>query len=199
MLKQLVETILSGASRLEAQLVAAEAELQTKRAVLNTLLLESGADGPAAAKASDAVDAAERRVKHLQAALQAAHAKHAAQQAEAKQDAKQAAWQAAARLADERHAAIVTLAASAAAFAADYSTVLKINSDLLAALPANPDSIANLTDRFALETALRKQLVKLGLPWAFTWPYGKVNLPDLLPQSEGALSVVREAVSKATR
>src|SRR5215472_2740520 len=117
MLKQLVEAILPGASRLEAQLGAAEAELQTKRAALNTLLLESGADGPAAAKASDAVDAAERRVKHIKSALAAAHTKQAAREADAERDAQNAKWAGAVKLAEDRHSAIVALAKSMAAFA----------------------------------------------------------------------------------
>jgi hypothetical protein len=196
MLRQLVEAILPGASRLEAQLGEAEKDLHTKRLALNTLLIESGADGPAAVKASDAFDSAERRVKHLQAALQAAQGRQRASEVEAEQDAQRAAWQNAVKLAEDRHAAVEKLAASMAEFAADYQATLQANADLVAALPANPDNVANLTDRFALETALRKELVRLGISFAFVWPYGAATLPPLLPQFEGALEVVRRGVPK---
>jgi hypothetical protein len=194
MLKQLVEAILPGASRLEAQLTEAEKDLQTKRLALNNLLIESGADGPAAAKASDAVDSAERRVKHLQGALAAAQERQRVSEVQTKQDAKRAAWQGAVKAAEERHAAIMTLAKSMAAFAADYNAVLKINEALLAALPENCDAYANMTDRWSLETALRKELVRLGLDFAFSWPYGAVSLPPLLPQFDGALNVIKASV-----
>ncbi len=186
-------------SKLQAQLAEAEAALASKQAALDSLLIAGEIDGPATAKAADAADAAERRVKHLRGALAAAQTKQAAQRGEAEQDAKRAAWQNAVKLAEERHAAIETLAKSMVAFAADYRAVLKINSELLAHLPTNQDSMATLTDRFALETALRKQLVKLGLPFCFSWPYGAATLPELMPQFDGALSVIRRAVPQDLR
>lgn len=195
MLKQLVEAILPGASRLEAQLGEAEADLQTKQLALNTLLIEAGADAPACTKAADAFDAAERRVKHLRGALAAARTKEAAQQVAAEQDAQRAKWAAAINLAEQRHAAIERLTKSMAAFATGYNEVLKMTEVLRAALPANHDAYAALTNG-ELETAMRKQLVKLDVEFAFSWPYGKVSLPDLVPTSEGALSVIRAMVPK---
>lgn len=199
MLKQLVDAIRPGVSRLEAQLTEAEADLRAKRLTLNTLLLESGADGPAAAKAADAVDSAERRVKHLQGALGAAREHQRTLGAQTDQDARRVAWQVAVQLAEKRHAAAQKLLSSMSQFAADYRATLQANDDLVAALPANPDRDANMTDRFNLETSLRKELVRLGVQFAFAWPYGSTSIPPVLPQLEGALEVVRRAVPQDLR
>lgn len=181
--------------KLETRLAAAEAELLNKQAALNALLT-ADEDGRPVMEAEDALAAAERRCRNLRGALATAQAKQATQQAEAEQDAKRAAWQAAVRAAEARHAAIERLAKSMAAFGADYNAVLKTNEALRAALPANGDDIANMTDRATIETVLRKELVRVGLPWCFSWPYGPATLPELMPQFEGALNVIRSSVPK---
>jgi hypothetical protein len=183
----------SNIPKLEERLAGAEADLQTKRASLNALLVDGDTDSPAAIKAEDAFAAAERRVRNLQGALAAAQERQRTSEVENEREAKRAAWQAAVNAAEDRHTAVEKLAASMSQFAADYQAALQANADLVAALPANPDNVANLTDRFALETCLRKELVRLGIHFAFVWPYGAATLPPLLPQFEGALEVVRRA------
>lgn len=194
MLKQLVEAILPGTSRLEAQLTEAEGDLHTKRRALNNLIIESGADDRAVTKLEGDVAAAERRAESLRSALQAAQQKHSVQLADAEREGKRAAWQRAVQLAEQRHAAVQKLMASMSQFAADYRAVLQANEDLCAALPTNPDRDANLTDRLVLETSLRKELVRLGVRFALAWPYGAATIEPLLPRLEGALEVVRRAV-----
>lgn len=199
MLKQLVEAIRPSVSRLESQLTEAEGDLAQKRSALDAMLIDGQIDGPAAARAADAVDAAERRTRNLRSALQAARERQRAAATGSEQESKRLAWQAAVKAAEARHAAVEKLAVSMSQFAADYQTTLQANADLLAALPANPDNVANLSDRFVLETALRKELVRLGLPFAFVWPYGAATLPELMPQFDGALAVIKRSVPEDLR
>jgi hypothetical protein len=184
----------SNVPKLETRLALAIVDRDTKKAALDALLLDDQ-DGSQLMKAEDALSGAERRVLNLRSALAAAQTKQVTAQTEADEEAKRAERQKAIALAEDRHKAIERLAKTAAVFAAEYNAVLRINSDLLAHLP-NHDSMAALTDRYGLETALRKELVRLDLPWCFSWPYGKVSLPDLLPQFEGALGVIRNLLSK---
>lgn len=185
----------SNIPKLESRLTEATADRNIKRAALDAMLA-GDKDGAEVMRAEDALTAVERRVLNLKSALNTAQAKEAAQQVAAERDAQRAKWAGVVKLAEDRHAAIERLAKSMAAFAADYSAVLKNNESLLASLPANHDSYAALTDRMALETALRKELVRRGLSWCFSWPYGAATLPELLPQFDGALNVIRASVPK---
>ena len=199
MLNQLVDAIRPSVARLESQLAAAETELVEKRVALNNAIIDSGIDDKAATKLESEVAAVQRRAENLRSALDAARSRHAGEQAEAAKDARRATWQKTVNLAAERHKAIEHLHEAMEVFADAYNEVLRVNSKLFSELPAGHDSIATLTDRFALETLMRKQLVKLDLPWCFIWPYGKADLPDLVPTSEGALNVIRSLVPKDIR
>jgi hypothetical protein len=182
-------------SKLEARLTVAEAELQTKQAALNALLM-TDEDSPAVTKAEDALTAAERRVLNLKSAIQAARQKVADEQAADSLREKEVAREKALAAATARHDAIVTLAKAAEVFAQAYRHVLKTNGDLLAHIPTNHDTVAAMSDRPTLETKIRMELVRLGVPWAIQWPYGAVSIPPMVGQAEGALSVVRNIVEK---
>jgi hypothetical protein len=185
----------ANAPKLEKRLAESIADRDQKRAALDSLLL-ADRDGSEVMKAEDALQNSERRVLNLESALNTAKEKAAAESAEDERDAQRAEWKNTVKLAEDRQEAITRMAKSAADFARDYNEVLRINSDLLAHLPMSHDSIAALTDRPTLETTLRRHLVKNDLPWATQWAWGKVSLPDLVPQSEGALSVIRNLAPK---
>ncbi len=194
MLNQLVDAIRPGASRLEAQLTEAETALAQKRSTLNALLIDGQIDGPAAAKAADAVDSAEKRTRNLRSALAAAQEREQAAAVETEREAKRSAWQAAVKAAEARHTAVEKLAGTMERFASDYLAALQANQALADALPANPDSIGNATDRADFETRLRKELARLGLAFVFPWPFGSVSLPPLMPQFQDILELVRRSV-----
>jgi chromosome segregation ATPase len=191
-----VNPLAASASRLEAHLAEAETNLSNKRASLDALLSTGEIDTPNVTKASDTVDSADRKVRNLRVALAAAQSKITSQQAETERNEMRAKWQAAVKAAEARHTAVEKLAASMKQFASDYLAALQANQSLVDALPSNPDSIASKTDRAEFETVLRKELARLGLSWCFSWPWGVVSLPELMPQFEGALEVVRRSVPK---
>ncbi|UQY83671.1 hypothetical protein [Ralstonia pseudosolanacearum] len=190
------ERLQAAVTRLDAQLTEAEGELSRRRSEHETLLADAALDdrpldGSAIKKARDDAALAAERITALRAALATAKARlTAAQQQETRaQLAKR--WDAAIAQAERRSKHLTKLEASMAAFAADYTEALKLTDDLRAALPANPDPIGAMVDRMAFETALRKELHRLGLAWAFQWPYGAVSLPEFMPQFLGAVEVVR--------
>ena len=139
---------------------------------------------------------AERRVANIRSALAATHAKQAAEQAETARQAQRDHEQKILQAAEARHAAGKALAQSSKQFANDYLKLLLANESLAALLPPDRDIFADLTERSTLETMLRRNLAKLGLPWAFPCPFGTVDIPELPAQLEAALGVVRRSVPK---
>jgi hypothetical protein len=184
-----------GVSRLEGRLTEAIATRDAKQAALNSLLLEDP-DGSKVMSAEMELTAASRRVLSLQGAIAAAQDKQAAAQVEAAQQAQRDHEQKILQAAEARHAAGKALAQSSKQFANDYLKLLLANESLAALLPPDRDIFADLTERSTLETMLRRNLAKLGLPWAFPCPFGTVDIPELPAQLEAALGVVRRSVPK---
>ena len=192
-----VDKLAATVTRLTAQHRDAQNDLDALRIKHESLLVQRAIDDKTLDDALVAisrreVDAAREKADALTAALMTARAQLSARQASAWLEERAAAWQHAVDLAARRVHHMAKLEKSANAFVADYLEALRANEELVAALPSNPDSAAAITDRMTLETALRKELCRLGLPWAFTWPYGTVNLPEFLPQFEGGLHVISQ-------
>ena len=178
----------------ELQTLDADIAAATRARGIASLEHEEGVAGADKRKqqAQSDIDRLAQRRKDLEEALLAAQAREKAARLAAMDADKGKAWKRAVDLASKRNDHIAKLEKSLAQFAADYIEALRINDELVGSLPKNPDSHAAITDRFVLETALRRELTRNGLAWAFTWPYGVSTLPELMPQFEGALHVVSQ-------
>jgi len=105
----------------------------------------------------------------------------------------------------ERLAKIEQLAASRTKKAAALGRVAKEFSDSYLALVASTqelnDAIREVDSQpdidglklwsTHVETAVRAELFRLGIDWAFSWPYGRVSLPEFMPQFAEAEQVLR--------
>jgi hypothetical protein len=196
-----VNPLAASLSRLENQIADADVDFQRKAAAHEALLVDAAIEGKPMdtqdiRRAEDLADLAQRRVSNLRKALATAKARQSAAQADTERAERLAHWKKTVQAAEAKHAAVQRLEKSMAAFAADYVNVLKLNDVLRGLLPPSHDSGAALTDRALLETVLRKELVRLGLSWCFSWPWAVVDLPHLAPQSDGALSVVRRLAER---
>jgi hypothetical protein len=80
---------------------------------------------------------------------------------------------------------------SLAAFAADYRAVLESNEQRFNSLVTVPDPDAAMLYTALIETATRQEMVKLGLPWAFSWPWGEKELPDFAAKFEAVPALVK--------
>jgi hypothetical protein len=186
-------------SRIETQISEAQSDLDRKRSVLESLLTgDVDLDSLEIRKADEALAAAERRVKNLRHAQTTNQTRLAQQQADQERTEKQARWQNAVKVAETRHEHISQkLAKSAEAFAKDYVEALRLTNELYEALPAMPDPTAAMIDKTLVETAVRKELLRRDVDFAFSWPWGKVNLPEFLEPFNGALSVIRNWAERA--
>lgn len=184
-------------ARLTAQHNDAQNEVDALRIKHESLLVQRAMedqtlDDALVALSKRDAEAARDKADALTAALATAWAQMRAREAAAHLADQAAAWQHAVDLAASRVQHMAKLEKSLATFAADYLEALRLNEELVAALPKNPDSQAAVTDRVTLETAMRKELCRRGLSFAFTWPYGVVNLPEFMPQFEGGLHVISQ-------
>lgn len=90
------------------------------------------------------------------------------------------------------HLALVKkMHASLTAFAADYRAVLDSNEQRFNSLVTVPDPDAAMIYTPLIETAVRLEMVKRGLPWAFDWPYGAIGIDEFLPKFEPVPELIR--------
>jgi hypothetical protein len=148
------------------------------------LQAEGDGDAPDTVKLEREMDAASKEFRAKEAALTAAKGRHGAAVVQASRDGLSERWAKAEALANARSACAARLAKSMEAFAADYIAFLEVTSDLTAALPGSVDHDAAVLTEPLLETAVRKELQRLGLAWAFSWPWGIVSIPPFTPQFE---------------
>jgi hypothetical protein len=197
-----INPLAASLSRLESQISEADADFQRKASALEALLVDAAVEGKPMdsqeiRKSEESADQAQHRVSNLRRALATARARQSAAQADQERAEKAAHWQKTIKAAETRHVAIQRLEKSMATFAADYTAVLESNDTLKNMLPPSHDAFAILSDRPSLETALRKELVRLGLRWSLGWPWPAADLPSLTPQFDGALSVIRNLAERA--
>lgn len=100
-------------------------------------------------------------------------------------------WDRAIALADDRQKALESLSAVAVTFAKTWQEVVKLNNDLYGALPNAPDMYAAVLNVDQLEIAVRKELLRLGVGWAFSYPWGRETLPPMMDELEAVPSVFR--------
>jgi hypothetical protein len=88
-------------------------------------------------------------------------------------------------------AKVKKLHASLVAFAADYRDVLESNEQRFNSLVTVPDPDAAMFYTPVIETAVRLELVKHRIPWAFSWPWGDQQLPDFMAKFDGVPAMVK--------
>jgi hypothetical protein len=159
--------------------------LLADRAVANLPLTDEVVD-----KARTAAIASETVADAYRQALQAARARQATADADEQHAAHRARWDDALAIADKRQATLERLAAVAAEFASTYTEALKLNSDLVAALPEVPDHDAGQLRFQHIETLVRQELVRLDVSWAFSHPWGKHSLEPMVPQFQRATALI---------
>jgi len=188
-------------SRLSAQLDSAQVDADNARTAHESSLVDHALDSSAVddktlAKLKTAADGCRDRVASLEGALTTARARLSAAQAANDREEHRERWRAAIAVSAMKLDAEKRLAKSAKAFAEDYRHVLALNGEFYQAAPAIPDPEAAMAHATIIETAVRKELLRHGVPWAFSWPYGTVSLPEFLPQCEAAHELVKRWAPK---
>ena len=151
----------------EAKLAAARNELDNAESALGKALrekLKGGAD-----KVSEAYTALERATLNISLAEKAVEvarqiAKEAAISAEQENAIRD--WSKAVKVADERLTALKSLSKSVSAFAQAWTEVVRLNEELFTACPAKLDMDAALMRINSIETLVRIEMARLGVPWA---------------------------------
>lgn len=181
-------------SRLASELLEANNQLEDARnAWIECLADEAEGTGGSTAteQAEKALHLAKQVADKAAASMRAVEARQRAAEANSERDALEARWARAERLAESRTKKAASLRKSAEAFAADWLSLLELNRELNEALPIKPDPDAGLLWEIHLETAIRMELLRLDVDWAFSWPFGKDSLPAYLPPFEGAQKVIQ--------
>jgi hypothetical protein len=149
------------------------------------------------------LNAASQAFKAKDAALTAAKARQVATTTSAARAELETKWTQAGVLAAERCAAAAKFKRSLEAAARDYQTFIQLGSDLTAALPESPDLDAAMLRSTDVEIAIKKEMLRVGFDFVFSWPYGKVSLPNFLEPFEATAQLVRQwrdsAMAKARR
>ena len=142
-------------------------------------------------KAEKALTLAKRDADKAAAALRAVDARQAKTAAGSERAALAEQWRKSETLTEARVAAANRLARSMKEFASDYNTLLRLTGDITAVLPKAPDMDAAWLRASQVETSVRKELLRLDVDWAYSWPWGKVSLTDFVEPFKGAVSVVK--------
>jgi hypothetical protein len=160
--------------------------LLADRAVANLPLSDAAVD-----KARAAHEAARAVADAYAQALAAARGRQAAADADAEHAADRARWESALTIADKRQQTIDRLATVTAEFANLYNEVLKLNSELVSALPEARDLDAGLLRSQQIEQLVRLELVRQGpaLGWAISYPW-KHALQPMASQFAAATRLV---------
>ncbi len=197
-----VEKLQKAVDRAEQRLARAQAEADAAveacgAAHLAEVIDDTPADEKALGRLATAVAVAKSRVEAATSTLATTRANLSAAEATASREAHMARWRTAIAVSARKLDAEKRLAKSAKAFAEDYRAVMALNGEFHQAAPAIPDPEAAMAHATIIETAVRKELLRQGVPWAFSWPYGTVSLPEFLPQCEAAHELVKRWAPEA--
>lgn len=183
--------------RLTAELREAHEHAETVNTEWAEALLQE--DVAASDRLEKAWQTAQRDLQRKANALKAAKIHLSNAQAEAQVKAITDTWGSVEAASAARAKAVNNLARSAEVFAADWAALVAATAGLSDALPASAknDPDATLLWPVHIETAVRRELLRLGVDWAFNTPWGKVSIPEFLPQFQGAAEVVDRLKSQA--
>jgi SAM-dependent methyltransferase len=180
------------AAQVQAEADRARAEAAAE-AYANALadLAEGTGDDAKVAKLKRERDAAKDTALDSSETLLALQARQRAATVASKRNADAQQWDKAVALVDARQAAFEHLGKQAKAFAESWREVLRLNGELYGVLPAKPDMDAAVLNVPQIETAVRRELLRLGVDWATSYPWGRETLPPMMDAFNGAPSVVR--------
>ncbi|MGA2083467.1 MAG: hypothetical protein ABSH53_23095 [Holophaga sp.] len=157
---------------LEAEHSAAQAQLEQAHRAWSAALVSEAEGRPVEGSSADELELqlnnADRAADRAAAALEAAKVRLKWVRLRSDQATEADRWDRAETLAVERNQAVARLADSAAKFVNDYHELFKVTAELSGALPRQPDPDGAMLPRDLVEIAVRKELVRLGLPWALT-------------------------------
>jgi hypothetical protein len=205
--KALPATTTDPAARLRVVIASAQARADAAHEAWAEATADEQAAGGTNTSRSDELDEslsrALREVNKITKSLEAVQARQEATAATAARNALEDAWSRAEVLAAERAEVAARLAKAVAAFSATYLDFMKVNADLTGALPEAPDLDAAFLRDVQVETGIRMELQRLGVDWAFNWPYGKISLPDFLEPFKATPDLIHQwrenAMAKARR
>lgn len=151
-------------------------------------LAEGTGDTSAVSKLKRAFDTAQDRANSLAVACEAAQRRLIATKAAEAAAALRKQWDKAIEIADNRQNALAELAAAAKIFAEYYHKTIKLNAELFSALPNKPDLDAAFMRVEQIEILVRKELQRLGVAWAFDYPW---KAPEMLDEVAGVAGLIR--------
>jgi len=131
------------------------------------------------------------------AAYGAATARAAKLATETKVNENRVLWDKALSLAEARTEAAERLAELSEAYAGAYFALVAANHALVEILPRDVDRDAGLLRDPDVEIVVRKDLFRLGIDWAFSWPWGRVSIPELMAPLKDAERCVKQWASAA--
>ena len=187
-------------AKLAADNDTAQARLEAARAAYGNALVdeaEGHATAASVAKLKNEVTAAQDQAGASAAALLMAQARQRASQVATQRSEHAQQWDKAVGLADARQHALDALGRTAEQFAGAWREVLRLNADLYEALPAKPDMDAAVLNVSQIETAIRRELLRTGVDWAISYPWGKETLPPFSDAYKDAAAVVQAWRSNA--
>lgn len=181
-------------SRLASESLEANNQLEDARNAWAECLADEaeGTGGSAATeKAEQALQLAKQVADKAAAAVRAVEARQHATEVNSERAALAARWAKAERLAEARTKKAAGLKKTAETFAADWLSLMDLTQELNDALPLKPDPDAGLLWGSHIESAVRMELLRLGVDWAFPWPFGKVSLPEFMAPFEDTQKVIQ--------
>jgi len=138
----------------------------------------------ATVKAAEALTTAKQEVDRLTGVLQTLDNRANALRDKLQRDVAEAQWTKVERLAAARSKKAITLSQAAATFAEAYEGMCRATRELhdgVRAVVKEPDMDALLLRELSVEGPVRQELLRLGVRWAFSWPWGAQELPEFLP------------------
>lgn len=168
--KSEADHLASAVDRLEAEHSAAQAQVVEARRLWQAALVNEAQglvdDGPGAEDLQAHLSLARHAAERAAAALEAARVRLKFIKGMSAEAAESDRWDRAVSLAEVRNEVVARLAQSMAAFVSDYGELFNATTELSRALPCQPDPDGAMLHRDLVEIAVRKELVRLGLPWA---------------------------------
>ena len=181
-------------ARLEAEHQAAQSALEAADQRWREAVAGEGGPDDADWFYSDLEKAQRTRDKAV-AALAAARERHALNQSASTVKATAEKWAKAVSLAETREKQAAQMAQTIEAFATSYHTLQATTAELLGVMsdliPGGVDDGALLWPRL-VEQAVREELVRLGLPWAFPHPWGRESMHNLLDWFRSTVDAVKQ-------
>lgn len=187
------------AKKREAQTLADTLQNEYARELLAS---EEGASLPAERKANTIkkLQSAKQEAERLEILVVAARERHKLLVEAKDSELRAQKWEEAFSLIRKREAIAEEVQSAAQIFAEKVAALQALNEDCYRIMPnRNFDWEAAFIMQDQTETAIRLLLVKLGMPWALSWPWGKEAIPDFMKnycEAAGFIERLKERFAK---